>query len=223
MDISTQTHGCLDGSSAGSKAGNWELGIGSLFSWSSVLISSSLIFLSEWSREPGSGELCWASVHSLGCDVTISTGLVFKIYSGQSWRQAWRLFIYSQCPHRDQIGIKLGREDSKELGKTKDLATMFKCFPLWRACNRQVEYIDRRHCNLTAVPDDVLRYTRSLEELLLDANQIRELPRVSQYNNLYFCLFKSVFLSNRLQFCPPKLNNIYFFNRVSFAYCNCGS
>ncbi|XP_064597136.1 LOW QUALITY PROTEIN: protein scribble homolog [Liolophura sinensis] len=54
---------------------------------------------------------------------------------------------------------------------------MFKCIPLFRACNRQVEYIDRRHCNLTSVPDDVLRYTRSLEELLLDANQIRELPR----------------------------------------------
>ncbi len=59
---------------------------------------------------------------------------------------------------------------------------MFKCFPLWRACNRQVEYIDRRHCNLTAVPDDILRYTRTLEELLLDANQLSELPRVSSVN-----------------------------------------
>ena len=56
---------------------------------------------------------------------------------------------------------------------------MLKCFPLWRACNRQVEYIDKRHCNLTSVPEDVLRHTRTLEELLLDANQIRELPRVS--------------------------------------------
>nr|AUG84437.1 scribble [Platynereis dumerilii] len=54
---------------------------------------------------------------------------------------------------------------------------MLKCFPLWRACNRQVEYIDKRHCNLTSVPEDVLRHTRTLEELLLDANQIRELPR----------------------------------------------
>ena len=57
---------------------------------------------------------------------------------------------------------------------------MFKCFPLWKACNRQVDYVDRRHCNLTSVPDDILRYSRSLEELLLDANQIRELPRVKQ-------------------------------------------
>lgn len=56
---------------------------------------------------------------------------------------------------------------------------MLKCIPLFRACNRQVESVDRRHYGLNSVPDDVLRYTRSLEELLLDANQIRDLPRVS--------------------------------------------
>uniref|UniRef100_A0A0B7BIX5 PDZ domain-containing protein n=1 Tax=Arion vulgaris TaxID=1028688 RepID=A0A0B7BIX5_9EUPU len=54
---------------------------------------------------------------------------------------------------------------------------MLKCIPLFRACNRQVESVDRRHWGLTSVPDDVLRYARSLEELLLDANQIKELPR----------------------------------------------
>ncbi|KAK3576946.1 hypothetical protein CHS0354_017620 [Potamilus streckersoni] len=54
---------------------------------------------------------------------------------------------------------------------------MFKCIPIFRACNRQVEWIDRRHCNLQSVPDDVLRYARSLEELFLDANSIRELPK----------------------------------------------
>ncbi|XP_072175849.1 uncharacterized protein [Diadema setosum] len=54
---------------------------------------------------------------------------------------------------------------------------MFKCMPLFRACNRHVEYIDKRHCNLPAVPDDVYRYARTLEELRLDANQIRDLPR----------------------------------------------
>ncbi|XP_030830451.1 protein scribble homolog isoform X5 [Strongylocentrotus purpuratus] len=54
---------------------------------------------------------------------------------------------------------------------------MFKCIPLFRACNRHVEYIDKRHCNLPGVPDDVYRYARTLEELRLDANQIRDLPR----------------------------------------------
>lgn len=56
---------------------------------------------------------------------------------------------------------------------------MFRCIPLFRGCNRQVEYIDKRHHSLGCVPDEVLRYARSLEELLLDANHIRELPRVS--------------------------------------------
>ena len=57
-------------------------------------------------------------------------------------------------------------------------AVMLRCLPLLKACNQQVDYIDKRHCNLFSVPDDVLRYTDTLEELMLDANQIRELPRV---------------------------------------------
>lgn len=56
---------------------------------------------------------------------------------------------------------------------------MFKCIPLFRGCNRQIDYIDKRHCSLPNVPDEVLRYTRTLDELLLDANHIRELPKVS--------------------------------------------
>ena len=54
---------------------------------------------------------------------------------------------------------------------------MFKCFPI-PFCNKNLEQIDKRHCNLTTVPDDVLRYTRTLEELLLDANQLQDLPKV---------------------------------------------
>lgn len=55
---------------------------------------------------------------------------------------------------------------------------MFHCIPLWR-CNRHVETIDKRHCSLVYVPEEIYRYARSLEELLLDANQLRELPEVS--------------------------------------------
>lgn len=57
-------------------------------------------------------------------------------------------------------------------------AAMFHCIPLWR-CNRHVETIDKRHCSLVYVPEEIYRYARSLEELLLDANQLRELPEVS--------------------------------------------
>lgn len=55
---------------------------------------------------------------------------------------------------------------------------MLKCIPLWR-CNRHVESVDKRHCSLQVVPEEIYRYSRSLEELLLDANQLRELPKVS--------------------------------------------
>lgn len=56
---------------------------------------------------------------------------------------------------------------------------MMKCMPFWKGCNRNVDYIDQSHRCLTVVPDEVLRYARTLEELLLDSNQIRELPPVS--------------------------------------------
>ena len=57
--------------------------------------------------------------------------------------------------------------------------TMFKYLPPFiKGCNRQVEYVDKRHCSLSAVPEDIMRYSRSLEELLLDANHLRDLPKV---------------------------------------------
>lgn len=58
-------------------------------------------------------------------------------------------------------------------------AIMFRCIPIFKGCNRHVEYVDKRHCSLGSVPDDIMRYARSLEEVLLDANHIRDLPKVS--------------------------------------------
>ncbi|CAH2286205.1 Hypothetical predicted protein [Pelobates cultripes] len=59
---------------------------------------------------------------------------------------------------------------------------MLKCIPLWR-CNRHVESVDKRHCSLQTVPEEVYRYSRSLEELLLDANQLRELPKAAYWHS----------------------------------------
>uniref|UniRef100_A0A914XB08 PDZ domain-containing protein n=1 Tax=Plectus sambesii TaxID=2011161 RepID=A0A914XB08_9BILA len=53
---------------------------------------------------------------------------------------------------------------------------MFRCMP-FLACNRQVDSLDKRQCNLQAVPTEVERYARSLEELLLDMNHIKELSK----------------------------------------------
>ncbi|XP_026282758.1 protein lap4 isoform X3 [Frankliniella occidentalis] len=54
---------------------------------------------------------------------------------------------------------------------------MFRCIPMFKGCNRQVEYVDKRHHSLHTVPEEIIRYSRSLEELLLDANHIRDLPK----------------------------------------------
>ncbi|XP_070533881.1 protein scribble homolog isoform X11 [Ptychodera flava] len=81
---------------------------------------------------------------------------------------------------------------------------MFRCIPLFRACNRQVDVIERRHNNLTMIPDDVYRYARSLEELYLDANQLRELPKP------FFRLLnirKLGLSDNELEALPPEVGN----------------
>ncbi|XP_068017164.1 protein scribble homolog isoform X16 [Melanerpes formicivorus] len=81
---------------------------------------------------------------------------------------------------------------------------MLRCMPpLWR-CNRHVEALDRRHCSLQAVPEEIYRYSRSLEELLLDANQLRELPKP------FFRLLnlRRLGLSdNEIQRLPPEVAN----------------
>lgn len=55
---------------------------------------------------------------------------------------------------------------------------MFRCMPpIFRGSNRRVECVDKRHSNLMNVPEDIGRF-RSLEQLMLDSNHIRELPKV---------------------------------------------
>ncbi|XP_047423969.1 protein scribble homolog isoform X19 [Mugil cephalus] len=80
---------------------------------------------------------------------------------------------------------------------------MLKCIPLWR-CNRHVESVDKRHCNLQTIPDEIFRYSRSLEELLLDANQLKELPKP------FFRLLnlrKLGLSDNEIQRLPPEVAN----------------
>ncbi|XP_065897745.1 protein scribble homolog isoform X3 [Dysidea avara] len=51
---------------------------------------------------------------------------------------------------------------------------------MFKACigfrSRRIEYLDRTHCSLVRVPEDVYRNERWLEELILDMNMIQELP-----------------------------------------------
>jgi len=81
---------------------------------------------------------------------------------------------------------------------------MFKCIPIFKGCNRQVEYVDKRHCSLSTVPEDIIRYARSLEELLLDANHLRDLP-----NNFFRLnrLRKLGLSDNEIQRLSPEIQN----------------
>ena len=52
--------------------------------------------------------------------------------------------------------------------------------PCLRGEVEDVRTLDFRHCGLQNVPSDVFQLERTLEELFLDSNQIRDLPRVKK-------------------------------------------
>jgi len=100
---------------------------------------------------------------------------------------------------------------------------MFRCIPIFKGCNRQVEYVDKRHCSLPCVPDDVLRYSRSLEELLLDANHIRDLPKVSKRLSIlivpiFFIFFLSYPFVNLA--CSCSFVRIHCIRNAVLSRCN---
>ena len=52
-----------------------------------------------------------------------------------------------------------------------------KC-PCLRPQEEEVRVLDYRHSSLDQVPPEVFNFERTLEELYVDANNIRDLPRV---------------------------------------------
>lgn len=63
------------------------------------------------------------------------------------------------------------------------------CFSVECEGDGEMAVLDLQHCNLTSVPTDIFKAEPNLEEIYLDANQIRELPRVSSFyqSKVYFC------------------------------------
>lgn len=57
----------------------------------------------------------------------------------------------------------------------------------------EMAVLDLRHCNLSSVPTDVFKAEPNLEEIYLDANQIRELPRVLKKFKLIYFFFDLAF------------------------------
>ncbi|GMT32754.1 hypothetical protein PFISCL1PPCAC_24051 [Pristionchus fissidentatus] len=73
--------------------------------------------------------------------------------------------------------------------------SFFSCIP---SCNRQIDSLDRRQANLQTVPHEIARYSRSLEELLLDMNHIKGLENDSP-----------IFRLGRLRILGLSDNDIY--------------
>ncbi|XP_030852809.1 uncharacterized protein LOC589701 isoform X2 [Strongylocentrotus purpuratus] len=81
---------------------------------------------------------------------------------------------------------------------------MASCFCV-RLGKETVKTLDFRHCNLRFVPEEIVEYDETLEELLLDSNDIRELPR-----DLFHCeLLKKLGVSdNELVTIPTAVASL---------------
>lgn len=81
---------------------------------------------------------------------------------------------------------------------------LFRCPCLWSEAE-EVRVLDYRHCSLAEVPNEVFNYERTLEELFLDANQIRDLPRP-----LFHChgLCKLGLGDNDIHSLPPAIASL---------------
>ena len=63
--------------------------------------------------------------------------------------------------------------------KSRLLQRLVRCHCL-RGDEEPVSAIDYSHCCLQQVPKDVFIFERTLHELNLDANQLEELPKVTE-------------------------------------------
>ena len=93
---------------------------------------------------------------------------------------------------------------------------MFKCggfFPFRRGrwTPRHLDTIDKSHSNLTAVPDDVLRHGKYLEDLSLEANHLTELPKsIWQMHKLR----RLILSDNEIEEIPEELGDLLFLEEL---------
>lgn len=82
---------------------------------------------------------------------------------------------------------------------------MFRHCPCLRPAREEVRVLDYAHCGLEEVPTEVFNYERTLEELYLNANQIKDLPRP-----LFHChgLRKLNLSDNDIQTLPPAIASL---------------
>ncbi|CAN8010477.1 unnamed protein product, partial [Ixodes pacificus] len=85
------------------------------------------------------------------------------------------------------------------------MGPVFRHCPCLRPAREEVRVLDYAHCGLEEVPSEVFNYERTLEELYLNANQIKDLPRP-----LFHChgLRKLNLSDNDIQTLPPALSSL---------------
>ncbi|KAL4237050.1 Leucine-rich repeat-containing protein [Mactra antiquata] len=80
-----------------------------------------------------------------------------------------------------------------------------KCPCLRPKIEEDVKILDYRHCSLNDVPGEVFNFERTLEELLVDSNQIKDLPR-----ELFYChgLRKLSLSDNEIKQIPGAIGHL---------------
>ncbi|XP_054715521.1 erbin-like [Uloborus diversus] len=94
------------------------------------------------------------------------------------------------------------------------MAPVLRHCPCLRPENDDVRLLDYSHSNLEDVPNEVFSFERTLEELFLDANQIKDLPRP-----LFHChgLRKLNLSDNEIQNLPPAIASLINLERLDIS------
>ncbi|XP_064624560.1 erbin-like isoform X2 [Lineus longissimus] len=89
--------------------------------------------------------------------------------------------------------------------QTPTEAFMAKFCACFRQPVQEVHTLDYRHSSLSQVPNEVFAWERTLEELYVDSNQIRDLPR-----ELFYChgIRKLCLSDNEVQSIPPAIASL---------------
>ncbi|XP_015784394.1 erbin [Tetranychus urticae] len=79
---------------------------------------------------------------------------------------------------------------------------------------KDCKHLDFSHCNLKEVPDEVFSLERTLEELLLDVNSIRDLPRV-----VFHCtgLKKLSISDNEIETLPNAISSLVYLEYLNLS------
>ncbi|CAF2819655.1 unnamed protein product, partial [Rotaria sp. Silwood2] len=99
------------------------------------------------------------------------------------------------------------------VAKKVRLALLHKCNSS-RKRRDDITVVDYSHGNLSSVPEDILQYENTLEELHLEANCLQELPKwLFQCHALRYLLLSD----NELDCLPPSISSLTSLERLDLS------